>query len=216
MRILLYLALSVLFLQPSFAQEAEVPGIGSVWESTSVYAPNTEDGSPGRTRNDFVKVERMHDGRPVFSGKVFGYEGEILEAKAGTLVYAHECKRDVPAEMLRPPSVPNQCVWHICYAPPVGETFSRSMIIFAPIFACQPQVATYVFVPDRVVRHEGLPVTIGRVTITMNGLRRGTWLSYIREGAGEVYAESDGRVTTYTRVSVPLVPYRSGRVASSD
>ena len=187
---------------------ADVPDVGSVWESTSVYAPNAEDGSPPRTRQDIVRVERLEAGRPVFSGNVFGHVGEIMETRSGTVIYASDCKRDVPKEELEPPTDPNQCAWHMCYPPKVGETFTRKLFVFAPIFACSRQEASYEFAATRVETYEGTEVTVGTVTIMFNGARRGFWESYIRPGMGEVYGKAVGRVTTYDKVKVPLVPYR--------
>lgn len=186
---------------------ADVPDVGSVWESTSVYA-SKGDGSPPVVRQDVVRVERLEAGRPVFSGKVFGHAGEIVEAKDGTLVYADECKQYVTPEELEPPSTPNQCVWHMCYPPAVGETFTRKLFVFAPIFACAKQEASYEFFATRTEVYEGKDVTVGTVTIMFRGLRRSFWESYIRSGMGEVYGEALDRVTTYEKVEVPLVPYK--------
>lgn len=190
------------------AAEVWVPGVGSEWKSTSTYASTAEDGSPPRIKTDVVKVERMEDGRPVFSGKIFGYEGEIVETSEGTTVYALECKSAVPAEKLLPPAYPNQCVWHVCHAPVIGVTFTRVMTIYAPIFACAPQMATYTFTSVRESVYNGAHVTAGNVEVTFNGVRRGAWESYIEDGVGEIFAESSEKVTIYSRVRVSLVPYK--------
>jgi len=196
------------FTKTATAQEWQVPDVGSRWESTTVYTA-ANDGSPSRRKIEVTRVDRLMDGRPVFAGKIFGIDGEIVESSAGTIVYADECKRDVPKEQLAPPVTPNQCVWHVCYAPPVGQMFIRQMIIHAPLFACQPQLAVYTFKSIRMGVHNGAVITVGRASITLNGIPRASWESHIKEGEGEVFAEYPGSVTTYDKVSVTRIPYRA-------
>lgn len=189
----------------AFAQTTQVPDVGSVWESLITYAPITE-GGPVHTKNEVATVDRLVNGRPVFTGEVFRYKGEIIESTVGTVVYTHDCKNDVPAEMLIPPPVPNQCVWHICNAPPVGETFTRPMIFFVPLFLCQGKAGTYTFASIAVEQHNGKTVTVGEASIKFN-LLKPSWQSYIEQGVGEVHAVARGKVTTYQKVSVTSIPY---------
>ncbi len=195
------------------AEGVKVPDVGSLWKSTSIYPPVENDGSPPRKKNETVTVDRLQDGRPVFVGSMFGNEGEIIESTIGTVVYANECRKDVPESMFEAPPVPNQCVWHVCSAPSVGETFTRPMIIFAPLFACQPQTAVYTFVSVRMETIGNSRVTVGKATLTLNGVPRGVWDSYIEEGKGQVFAESVEKVTTYEKIIVNLVPYDSKRLS---
>lgn len=193
-------------LQGSFAQTFMVPDVGSVWESTSLY-PATEDGRPERRQTQVIKVDRLLDGRPVFAGIMNGIPGKMMQVAQGTVVYADECKNDVPKEILAPPDIPNQCAWGVCKAPPVGETFTRPMIIYAPLFACQPQTAVYTFLSINEKVGDGIRVTIGKAVITFNGLQRSAWESHIEDGIGEVFAESPEKVTRYDKIFVPLIPY---------
>ena len=156
-------------------------------------------------------MDRLIDGRPVFKGKMFGFEGEIIEATGGTIVYADECKGDVPKELLSPPTLPNQCVWHVCRAPPVGETVVRTMTVYVPLFGCQGQAAAYTFTSVRSGTYKGTAVTVGKALITFGGVPRTSWESYIKEGEGEVFAERQSSVTTYERVSVTPTPYSSSK-----
>lgn len=202
------------FLETAFAQGSEVPGVGSVWESTSISMPLPEDGSPPRKRNETFKVDRLENGRPVFAGRMLGHDGEAIESTKGTIVYALECKRDVPAEMLMPPVLPNQCIWHVCYPPRVGETFTRPMIVYAPIFGCQPQEGMYSFTSLDAEEYPYDEVTIGYAEVTLRGVRLGFWTSHIKAGTGQVFAQSPERVTTYDNVKVLLVPYEVGTTRS--
>lgn len=201
---LAFLAVSVL--HPAIAQESHVPAPGSVWESVTVY-PATQDGGEIRSKKERVHVDRLVDGRPVFAGKMFGIDGEIIESTEGTIVYALECKKDVLPRMLLPPPVPNQCVWGVCSSPPVGQMFIRRMTIYAPLFACQPQEAAYSFNALRTGTDNGKPTTVGKAVITFNGTQRASWESHIKDGEGEVFAEYPGSVTTYENISVTLIPY---------
>jgi hypothetical protein len=193
-------------LQVSFAQTFMVPDAGSVWKSTTFY-PATDDGRPSYRQTEIIRVDRLLDGRPVFAGNMYGIDGEMIEGFKGTIVYAKECKNDVPRELLAPPAIPNQCVWGVCQAPAVGETFTRAMTIYAPIFNCQPQPAAYKFRAVRKEKRGEIEVTVGNAEITFKGVRRGAWESHIQKGIGEVFAESPEKVTTYDEVSVPLIPY---------
>ena len=195
------------------AQTTQVPDVGSVWESLITYAPITEDASV-RTKNEVATVDRLVAGRPVFVGEVFGYKGEIIESTVGTVVYTHDCKNDVPAEMLIPPPVPNQCVWHVCNAPPVGQTFTRPMIFFVPLFVCQGKVASYTFTSTAIEQYNGKTVTVGEASIKF-GLRKPVWQSYVEQGVGEVQAVAIGKVTTYQKVSVALIPYAAEETPNS-
>ncbi len=201
----MFIFIGMFFLKTASAQTLQVPDVGSVWESLITYAPATDDGLP-RTKNEIATVDRLVNGRPVFTGEVFGYKGEIIESTVGTVVYTHDCKNDVPAEMLIPPPVPNQCVWHVCNAPPVGQTFTRQMIFFVPLFVCQGKVATYTFKSNVVEQHNGKTVTVGEASIKF-GLRKPVWQSYVEQGVGEVHAVAIGKVTVYQKVSVALTLY---------
>lgn len=201
----MFVFVGMFFLKTAFAQTIQVPSVGSVWESLITYAPTTEDG-PVHTKSEVATVDRLVNGRPVFTGEVLGYKGEIIESTVGTVVYTHDCKNDVPVEMLIPPPVPNQCVWHVCSAPPVGQTFTRPMIFFVPLFACQGKVATYTFISTIVEQYNGKTVTVGEASIKF-GPRRPVWQSYIEQGVGEVHAVARGKVTTYQKVFVAPAPY---------
>ncbi len=190
------------------AETTQVPGVGSVWESVVRYDAK-DDGSPAREKRETVTVDRMENGRPVFAGKLLNHDGEIVESSVGTVIYALECKGDVAEENLLPPIVPNQCGGHVCHAPPIGETFTRPMVVYAPLFGCQPQTAVYSFTSVRSDVYNGQAVIVGKALITLGGLRRGAWESYIQPGVGEVYSESHERKTTYEKVVVPLVPFKS-------
>jgi hypothetical protein len=194
----------------ALAEEVNVPDVGSVWKSTSIFRQISEDGSPPRKETTEIRVDRLQDGRPVFAGKFQTIEGELMESAEGTVIYANECKQNVPTQTLAPPPAPNQCAWHVCRAPGEGETFVRQLSIYAPFFGCQKMPGTYTFTSVRKDMYHGNEVTVGDAEITINGNRRGVWQSYIEEGVGEVYAESPLKVTTYTEISVPLIPYRTG------
>ncbi len=189
--------------------DTRVPGVGAVWESTLEYDVMPSDNGQSRIRRakETATVVRLESGRPVFSGEVFGYRGEIIESGAGTVVYTDECKNQVPADRLHPPARPNQCVWHVCNAPPIGETITRPMVFYVQLFSCEPKVATYTFKALRTESFDGAPVTVGDAKVYFSPFRQTAWQSFIREGLGEVYAEAPGRKTTYNRVHVPLVAY---------
>jgi len=187
-----------------------VPNVGSVWESSLEYdvLPADSGDTIIRRAKEVAKVVRLVDGRPVFSGEVFGYKGEIVESTQGTVVYTDDCKDRVPHDMLIAPSEANQCVWHVCHPPVVGQTFVRPMIFFVRLFSCVPQVATYSFKSIRVEGLDGSDVTVGDAKVFFSTFRQTSWQSYVRAGVGEVRAESPGRRTTYTRVDVSKVTYK--------
>jgi hypothetical protein len=209
MKLFIVLAFAaVFFSKTASAQEVQVPGVGSIWESTSVYAPSAEDGKPPRKDREIFKVDRMQDGRPVFAGKMFGFEGEIIESTEGTIVYELACKNDVPANMLVPPVSPNQCVNHVCSAPGVEDKpLVRPTFIYVQLFGCQKQEGEYTFTSVGTQQYDGGMVTVGEVKFTFNGAPRAAWKSYIKKGVGQVFAESLTKVTTYNKVEVLLVPY---------
>lgn len=64
-----------------------------------------------------IVVDRIEDGRPVFTGETFGYKLEIVEGRLGTVVSTRACHDHVPPVLLEPPPAPNQCSWHLCYPP---------------------------------------------------------------------------------------------------
>lgn len=197
---------AALFLLPAFAQEVKVPGIGSVWKSTIKYIPR-EDGFR-RERDDHVEVKEMRDGRPVFSGTISGFQGEIVEVKEGVLFYDNKCRYNVPEELFAPPNTHNQCGASICIAPPVGEKLERKTIVFAPILFCSQQEGKYIFESKYLSTYKGDLVTVGRVTVMLRGDKRGEWDSYVKEGVGEIFAEEAGHMTiNYSEIEVPLVPY---------
>ena len=201
--------------QPDIA-DSRVPGVGAVWESTLEYDVMPSDNGHSRIRRakETATVVRLESGRPVFSGEVFGYRGEIIESSAGTVVYTDECKDQVPAGVLYAPARANQCVWHVCHAPRIGETFTRPMVFYVQLFSCEPKVATYTFKSLRIETLDGQTVTVGDARVYFSPFRQTAWQSYIREGHGEVFAEAPGRKTTYHRVQVPLVRYTPPALAS--
>ncbi len=209
MKIIFKLVFLALFFSKtvSAAEQVLVPQVGATWESELVYKA-VDENIPVRRKVEKIVVDRHLDGRPVFRGEVFGYTGEIMPSSSGTVVYTDECKGDVKAEMLVPPEVPNQCVWGVCNAPSVGQTFTRQMIFYVPLYACQAKVATYTFTALRTEMYKGQTVTVGDAKVAFGTLRQTTWHSYVKDGVGEIYAESSGRVTTYSKVDVPLVPYK--------
>ncbi len=209
MKLFIMLAFAAVFFpQTVSAQAVHVPGVGSIWESTSVYAPVAEDGKPSRKERESFKVDRMQDGRPVFAGKMFGFEGEIIESTEGTIVYALECKNDVPVTMLVPPISPNQCVSHVCSAPSVGDKpLVRPTSIYVPLYGCQRQEGEYTFTTVGTEQYGDGMVTVGEAKFTFKGTPRATWKSYIKKGVGQVFAESLAKVTTYEKVEILLVPY---------
>lgn len=199
----------------ALAERVEVPGPGSAWEGTSIYTRTADDGSPLRKEIETFRVDRMEGGRPVFAGRMLGFDGEIIQSSEGTIVYALECKNDVPADMLLPPVSPNQCVGHVCTAPSVGDNpLVRATFIYVPIFGCQGQEGEYTFTPIRVEEYGGRMVTVGDAKFTLKGNLRAAWKSYIQPGVGQVFAEFLEKVTTY-KVNVLLVPYEAGRIETS-
>ena len=203
------LVMGICFLsKTALAEGVEVPGVGSVWESTSVYTTVPEDGSPQRKEIRTIKVDRLQDGRPVFAGKFQAIEGEIVESAAETVIYANECRPNVPAIKLAPPEHSNQCAFHVCRPPPEGETFIRTMTVYIPLFGCQPLPSTYTFTSVRKGEYNGTKVMIGKAETTLNGTRFAAWESYIQDGVGEIFATSPEKVTTYNKVIVRSVPYK--------
>ncbi len=195
-----------------FSSELTVPGIGSRWVSTLEYL-SLQDGDHGqsnnlpRRRDEISVVTNLKNGVPVFAGEVFGYKGEITETANGTVVYTDDCKEFVPAAIFVPPPIPNQCVWHVCVAPNIGETLERKMTFYVKLYSCKPKLATYTFTSVRQDLHDGREVTIGRAKVYFDAFRQTEWESYIQKGYGEVYAKSPSRETTYKVVAVNQVPY---------
>ncbi len=197
----------------TFAQDVQVPDVGSVWESVSEYSPMADDGSPPRREREIFKVDRMQDGRPVFAGRMFGLEGEIVESTKGTIVYALECKNNVPNAMLVAPRSPNQCVGHVCKAPRVGsKPFVRPTFVYVPIYGCQEQKGEYIFTAVSNEEYEGNPVTVGEAKFYFRGTLRNSWKSYIKKGVGQVFAQDEKKKTKYEKVEVLLVPYPETKV----
>lgn len=208
MKLFYFLVFLVLYLPYSALAQHQVPDVGSIWESTTVYSVTT-DGGEATVKKEMARVDRLMDGRPVFAGKILGIDGEIIESTKGTIVYALECKNEVLPAMLLPPPEPNQCVWHVCRPPPVGKMFIRRMIIYAPLFGCQPQEAAYSFNALRITADNGVRTVAGKAAITLGGKPRTSWESHIKDGEGEVFAKYPGSETTYNNVSVTLIPYAS-------
>lgn len=199
----------------ALAEGVKVPGPGSLWESTSEYMRDVDDGSPPREERETFKVDRLQEGRPVFAGRMFGFDGEIIESTEGTIVYELRCKDDVPAAMLLPPALPNQCVGHVCTAPLVGDKpFVRATFIYVSAFGCQKQEGEYTFTSVREEEYGGSVVTVGDAKFTFKGLPRGSWKSYIQAGVGQVFAESTEKKTRY-KWNVHLVPYRTDATSSA-
>jgi acyl-CoA thioesterase-1 len=188
-----------------------VPDVGSIWESSLEYdsLPTDNGTATIRRAKEVSRVVRLMEGRPVFAGAVFGYQGEIIESTQGTVVYTDDCKDKVPPEMLIAPKEANQCVWHVCHPPALGKSFTRPMIFFVKLFSCTRQVATYSFVPLRIEEFEGNKVTVGNAKVFFSAFRQTAWQSYVQDGVGEVHSEAPGRRTTYTRVDVSTVNYKS-------
>jgi hypothetical protein len=184
----------------ALADSVGVPGIGSVWKSTTEYSD--------RSRDDYVEVKEMKNGLPVFSGRIHSFYGKIFETKAGILFYEDECKYNVPEDLFVPSDTPNQCGTSICIAPPIGETVKRGTIVFTRAVFCSKQEGAYIFRSKRMSTHNGEEVTVGEVTAEFMGRHMGTRDSYIKKGFGEVFGEDVGRATTtYSRVEVLHAPY---------
>lgn len=196
----------------AYAENKDVPAVGSVWQRVVEYDA-TED-RPAWSKNETVTVVRHLDGRPVFAGKRFGLDGEIVEVSTGTLVYVDECKGRIAKEKFAPPAFPNQCAWGLCYAPKEGDVFLRPIIIHAPLFNCEPLLGMYSFEYLRRDVWKESAVIVGIATTIVNGHTDSTE-SHIKDGVGEVFSTSKGKRTTYEKSAVTLVPYHPGDNAPS-
>lgn len=185
----------------STAQYA-IPDVGSRWQSRVVYL------SSGREQAaEQMQVSRIEAGRPVFSGETFGYQGEIIEGRDGTVIATQDCADRVPKALLAPPASPNQCAWGVCTAPPVGETIERKLHLFASLHGCEARQGVYRFESQQAITHpvHGA-VTVGRAQMRFGLFSRTEWESHVAPGKGEVFGRSGGRETRYDVVLVkPLV-----------
>ena len=176
---------SLIFNVTALAQNT-VPAIGSEWVSTLTYKTSGVSKNP-----ETLRVEKYEDGVPIFKGEAFGYEGTIRETSVGTIVYTEDCLPQVEEEFVAP-KIANQCGWHVCNAPEVGKTFERKMFIYVPLLFCSRQEGVY--------KATTLEVNFGPMRST-------SWTSHIRDGEGEIFAESPGRVTAYSKVNVSQSVY---------
>lgn len=186
-----------------------IPGVGSIWISTTHYVNTGASRAP-----EVFQVVRMYDGRPVVAGETFGYKGEIIEGAVGTVVATQACAKKVPPEYLMPPHIANQCGWHLCYPPEVGKTFFRKMVIFADLYSCEPKEGMYSFSATRLDTTVHGNVVVGHAQVDFGMFSKVKWQSYIMPGYGEVHGESPGRVTIYSKVEVKLAQNPTNDVAA--
>lgn len=186
-----------------------VPGVGSVWISTTQYVNTGASRAP-----EVLQVVRMHDGRPVVAGETFGYKGEIIEGAVGTVIATESCAKKVPPEYLMPPHIANQCAWHLCYPPEIGQTFFRKMIIFADLYSCEPKEGMYSFSAKRLDTTIHGNVVVGNAQVDFGMFSKVDWQSYIMPGYGEVHGDSAGRVTSYSKVDITLAQNVTNNVAA--
>lgn len=195
-----------------------VPGVGSVWVSQmeETSASNNGDAKLTAREPEHFSVKVLRDGRPVFSGKTFGYSGKLTESAVGTLVYTDECEEKIPEKYFAPPEVANQCEWNVCVPPPVGTAYSRKMIVFAQIYSCEPKVGVYSMVSKRLgVTPTGEKAIIAEISVEFGPFQKTSWTGYFSlDGRGQIYSTSTNRVTKYSRVEVKPVPYTPQKTAS--
>lgn len=182
-----------------FPKEVLVPAVGSV----SIKQVIRE----GVTRPEEVMTVREHiDGRPVFSGKVWGHDGSMAETESGSVVWTKDCP--TPPELLSPPLVPNKCDWTVCYPPQKGTTYLQPVRFYVPLLACSARdgVLSVTTIGEKEIPVYG-QVIHTQAKLTVPGLPGVTWQSYIKPGVGEVYALSTSWVSVYEntpkRRSVP-------------
>lgn len=73
----------------------------------------------------------------------------------------------------------------------------------------------YSFASARMETIGHVSVTVDKTTLTLNGVPRSVWDSYIKEVKGQVFAESMEKVTTYEKIIISLVPYDSKRTSQA-
>jgi lysophospholipase L1-like esterase len=198
--------LALLNIQIVLADELKVPAVGSHWVSSVKRNVFLDEGSAGP--EELMTVVRHEKGIPVFASNPFGYKGEIIQTINGTVIYTNKCKESVPKEIFVAPKTPNQCGWHVCSAPPLGEVISRPMIVFSELYSCKPEIGVYTFTTIGKSEINGESVSIGKASIDFGFFKKVSWNSYVGE-RGEVFAQDTTKSTNYSKVEVSFVPYEN-------
>jgi acyl-CoA thioesterase I len=186
------------------SQTLTVPDIGSIWSNRVVYLSSGREQAP-----EVIRVTRMQDGRPVFAGETFGYQGEIMETSLGMVISTQDCLPNIPPEQMLPPAKPNQCSWGLCTAPEVGQTIERPIFLYAALYGCKLRMGTYRFTATgNTHSKEHGEVTVGEAEMIFGIFARTRWESHLAAGLGEVFSRSAGRETRYDVVQVNSVEYR--------
>jgi acyl-CoA thioesterase I len=186
------------------AQTLTVPDIGSTWRNRVVYLSSGREQAP-----EVIRVTRMQDGRPVFAGETFGYQGEIMETSLGMVISTQDCLPNIPDEQLLPPEKPNQCSWGLCTAPDIGQTIERPIFLYASLYGCKLRMGKYRFAATgKAMTQEHGEVTVGDAEMIFGVFARTRWESHMAAGIGEVFSRSPGRETRYDVVQVNPVEYR--------
>jgi acyl-CoA thioesterase I len=186
------------------AQALTVPDIGSIWSNRVVYLSSGREQAP-----EVIRVTRMQDGRPVFAGETFGYQGEIMETSLGMVISTQDCLPNIPLEQMLPPAKPNQCSWGLCTAPEVGQTIERPIFLYAALYGCKLRMGTYRFAAkEKATSKEHGEVTVGEAEMIFGVFARTRWESHMAAGLGEVFSRSAGRETRYDVVQVKPVEYK--------
>jgi acyl-CoA thioesterase I len=195
----------------SGAQSLTVPDIGSTWRNRVVYLSSGREQAP-----EVIRVTRMQDGRPVFAGETFGYQGEIMETSLGMVISTQDCLPNIPPEQTLPPEKPNQCSWGLCTAPEVGQTIERPIFLFAALYGCKLRMGTYRFAATgKAISQEHGEVTVGDAEMVFGIFARTRWESHMAAGLGEVFSRSPGRETRYDVVQVKAVEYKPVAMAKA-
>jgi acyl-CoA thioesterase I len=193
------------------AQPITVPDIGSTWSNRVVYLSSGREQAP-----EVIRVTRMQDGRPVFAGETFGYQGEIMETSLGMVISTQDCLPNIPPEQMLPPAKPNQCSWGLCTAPELGQTIERPIFLYAALYGCKLRMGTYRFAATgKVTSKEHGEVTVGDAEMVFGIFARTRWESHLAAGLGEVFSRSAGRETRYDVVQVKAVEYRPVALAQA-
>jgi acyl-CoA thioesterase I len=193
------------------AQTSTVPDIGSTWSNRVVYLSSGREQAP-----EVIRVTRMQDGRPVFAGETFGYQGEIMETSLGMVISTQDCLPNIPPEQMLPPTKPNQCSWGLCTAPEVGQTIERPIFLYAALYGCKLRMGTYRFAATgKAASKEHGEVTVGEAEMIFGIFARTRWESHMAAGLGEVFSRSAGRETRYDVVQVKPVEYKPVAMAQA-
>jgi acyl-CoA thioesterase I len=195
----------------AFSQALTVPDVGSAWRNRVVYLSSGREQAP-----EVIRVARMQDGRPVFAGETFGYQGEIMETSLGMVISTQDCLPNIPPEQLLPPEKPNQCSWGLCTAPEIGQTIERPIYLYAALYGCKLRMGMYRFTATgKAVSTEHGEVTVGDAAMVFGVFARTRWESHMAAGMGEVFSRSPGRETRYDVVQVKPVEFKPSAVAKA-